>query len=42
VVERSTAWLVAGGNRRVRQRGVTDYDAWFHSPGADRSPSGQE
>ena len=30
VVERSLAWLVAGGNRRLRYRGVERNDAWLH------------
>jgi IS5 family transposase len=31
MVERSIAWLVAGGNRKVRYRGVTKNDAWLHT-----------
>ena len=30
MVERSIAWLVQGGNRRVRYRGVTRNDHWLH------------
>ena len=30
MVERSIAWLVAGGNRKVRYRGVTKNNAWLH------------
>lgn len=30
LVERSIAWLVAGGNRRLRYRGVTKNNAWLH------------
>jgi len=30
MVERSIAWLVAGGNRRLRYRGVTKNNAWLH------------
>jgi len=30
MVERSIAWLVAGGNRRVRYRGVNKNNAWLH------------
>ena len=30
MVERSIAWLVRGGNRRVRYRGVTKNDHWLH------------
>ena len=30
MVERSIAWLVRGGNRKVRYRGVTKNDAWLH------------
>jgi hypothetical protein len=30
MVERSIAWLVAGGNRKVRYRGVAKNDAWLH------------
>lgn len=31
MVERSIAWLVAGGNRKVRYRGVTKNNAWLHT-----------
>jgi IS5 family transposase len=31
MVERSLAWLVAGGNRRLRYRGVERNDAWLHT-----------
>jgi hypothetical protein len=31
MVERSIAWLVAGGNRKLRYRGVTKNDAWLHT-----------
>ena len=31
MVERSLAWLVAGGNRRLRYRGVQRNDAWLHT-----------
>ena len=31
MVERSLAWLVAGGNRRLRYRGVRRNDAWLHT-----------
>ncbi len=31
LVERSIAWLVAGGNRKVRYRGVTKNNAWLHT-----------
>lgn len=31
MVERSIAWLVAGGNRRVRYRGVEKNSAWLHT-----------
>ena len=31
MVERSIAWLVAGGNRKVRYRGVEKNDAWLHT-----------
>ena len=31
MVERSIAWLVAGGNRKVRYRGVTKNNAWLHN-----------
>jgi transposase len=30
MVERSIAWLTAGGNRKVRYRGVTKNNAWLH------------
>jgi hypothetical protein len=30
MVERSIAWLVAGGNRKLRYRGVTKNNAWLH------------
>jgi IS5 family transposase len=30
MVERSLAWLVAGGNRRLRYRGVGRNNAWLH------------
>ena len=30
MVERSIAWLVAGGNRRLRYRGVARNNAWLH------------
>jgi len=30
MVERSIAWLVAGGNRRLRYRGTAKNDAWLH------------
>ncbi len=30
MVERSIAWLVAGGNRKVRYRGGTKNNAWLH------------
>jgi IS5 family transposase len=30
MVERSIAWLVRGGNRKVRYRGVARNDAWLH------------
>jgi Transposase DDE domain len=30
LVERSIAWLVAGGNRRLRFRGTTLNDLWLH------------
>jgi IS5 family transposase len=29
-VESGVAWLVAGGNRRLRYRGVFKNDAWLH------------
>ena len=31
MVERSIAWLVAGGNRKLRYRGVTKNNAWLHN-----------
>ena len=31
MVERSLAWLVAGGNRKVRYRGVVKNNAWLHT-----------
>ena len=34
MVERSIAWLVAGGNRKVRYRGVTKNNAWLHNRSA--------
>ena len=30
MVERGIAWIVAGGNRTVRYRGVTKNNAWLH------------
>jgi len=30
MVERSIAWLVRGGNRKLRYRGVTKNNAWLH------------
>lgn len=30
MVERSIAWLVRGGNRKVRYRGISRNDAWLH------------
>ena len=30
MVERSIAWLVRGGNRKVRYRGIAKNDAWLH------------
>ena len=30
MVERTIAWLTAGGNRRLRYRGVAKNDAWLH------------
>jgi IS5 family transposase len=30
MVERSIAWLVAGGNRKVRYRGIEKNNAWLH------------
>jgi len=34
MVERSIGWLVAGGNRKVRYRGVTKNNAWLHTRSA--------
>lgn len=31
MVERSIAWLVAGGNRKLRYRGVMKNNAWLHN-----------
>ncbi len=31
MVERSIAWLVAGGNRKLRYRGVQKNNAWLHT-----------
>ena len=31
MVERSIAWPVAGGNRKVRYRGVVKNNAWLHT-----------
>jgi IS5 family transposase len=31
MVERSIAWLVAGGNRRLRYRGIAKNNAWLHT-----------
>lgn len=31
MVERSIAWMVAGGNRKVRYRGVAKNNAWLHT-----------
>jgi hypothetical protein len=31
MVERSIAWLVAGGNRKVRYRGITKNHAWLQT-----------
>jgi IS5 family transposase len=31
MVERSIAWLVAGGNRKVRYRGVAKNNTWLHT-----------
>ncbi len=31
MVERSIAWLVAGGNRKLRYRGVTKNNDWLHT-----------
>jgi hypothetical protein len=33
-VERAVAWLVAGGNRRLRHRGTIANDAWIHTRAA--------
>jgi hypothetical protein len=33
-VERGVAWLVAGGNRRLRYRGVVNNDVWLHTRAA--------
>ena len=30
MVERSIAWLVRGGNRKVRYRGIANNDLWLH------------
>jgi hypothetical protein len=30
MVERSIAWLVQGGNRKVRYRGISKNDLWLH------------
>ena len=30
MVERSIAWLVRGGNRKVRYRGINKNDQWLH------------
>jgi hypothetical protein len=30
MVERSIAWLVRGGNRKVRYRGIVNNDLWLH------------
>jgi IS5 family transposase len=30
MVERSLAWLVRGGNRRLRYRGISKNDQWLH------------
>ncbi len=30
MVERTIAWLVRGGNRKLRYRGVTKNNAWLH------------
>lgn len=30
MVERSIAWLVAGGNRKLRYRGTVKNNAWLH------------
>ncbi len=34
MVERSIAWLVAGGNRRVRYRGIEKNNAWLYNRSA--------
>jgi len=34
LVERGVAWLVAGGNRRLRYLGVVKNDAWLHTRAA--------
>jgi len=34
MVERSLAWLVAGGNRKVRYRGIAKNNAWLHTRSA--------
>ena len=31
MIERSIAWLVAGGNRKLRYRGITKNNAWLHT-----------
>ena len=31
MVERSLAWLVAGGNRKLRYRGIAKNNAWLHT-----------
>ena len=31
MVEHFIAWLVAGSNRKLRSRGVTNNDAWLHT-----------
>ncbi len=31
MVERSIAWLVAGGNRKIRYRGIEKNNAWLHT-----------
>jgi len=31
MVERSIAWLVTGGNRNVRYRGITNNHAWLRN-----------
>ncbi len=30
MVERSIAWVVAGGNRRLRNRGAIKNNVWLH------------